>query len=370
MNINKKAIISTVILLLSYAFGSTAVYAQAKMTGDTAKPQSAKIFKFSDYPAEVVKLTPENRHKAITAGESDWKTQELLQYLEKENASFAGRYVIGGTSCGTGGCVFRVVLDLTTGKTIDSFGSTACYVLEADSDPINHIFSRPDSHLFAFVGDFGDGECTLNYYVEDNGKLTKIHSEPWDRRNVKEFEKQLNGNSNKAKQKTRNPAQHSRAKGNTSGRSAFGITVTRCQFEFDKQDFCVDERMQTFAEVVAKRKPNFDNDKLLYIFKGQAGAIISDAEREMYRAVVMDKKKKTVVPLRHALGHAYDESGDKRLAVNDRGETLEYRFDSHSNKLCFIGNIYAYRDSFSYHANAPKKFCFVYDGKTFEKIIN
>ncbi len=110
---------------------------------------------------------------------------------------------------------------------------------------------------------------------------------------------------------------------------------------------------------MAERQPNFDKDKILYIFKGVDDNIVSFPV-EMYRVVVLDKKNKTARPLRYALGQATDIDNNP-VQINDKGDTLEYQFDINSDKFCFIGNIYAYRDSYTYDAENYPKFCFIND---------
>ena len=126
-------------------------------------------------------------------------------------------------------------------------------------------------------------------------------------------------------------------------KSKFGITVQKCQFDMDSDDFCSDMQMKKFADVMHSRSANFVQNKLLYIYQG----------KHFYRMVVMDKQKRTVQPFRWGFSPA-------EQAVNAQGDKLAFEFDRQSPQFCVSGNIEAYRDSYPYEDGKP--FCFTYTG--------
>lgn len=132
--------------------------------------------------------------------------------------------------------------------------------------------------------------------------------------------------------------------------SKYGITVNNCGFDYDDEDFCTDKRLKTFSQVLKKRKPNFDRDKIIYIF---------ESSNLGYRLVIMNKKTKVVSPMRHALLNAMDSRGNLKT-VNSKGDNIEFDFNVNSNRFCFKGNIEAYKDSYGYESGP---FCYKYDSK-------
>ncbi|SUD91318.1 hypothetical protein [Psychrobacter phenylpyruvicus] len=49
--------------------------------------------------------------------------------------------------------------------------------------------------------------------------------------------------------------------------SKYGITVNACEFDYDNVNFCTDKRMKAYANIIKTRSPNFDKDKIIYIFE-------------------------------------------------------------------------------------------------------
>ena len=132
----------------------------------------------------------------------------------------------------------------------------------------------------------------------------------------------------------------------------YGVTVDNCGFDYDDEDFCTDKRLKTYAQVLKTRKPNFDKDKILYIFQ-------SSGPDMGYRIVLMDTKTKMVSPMMHSFSEASDSRGNL-VKVNSKGDNLEFDFNVNSNKFCFKGNISAYRDAYDYESGP---FCYRYDPK-------
>ncbi|MGP9493221.1 hypothetical protein [Psychrobacter sp. AOP7-B1-24] len=137
----------------------------------------------------------------------------------------------------------------------------------------------------------------------------------------------------------------------------YGITVSECNFDYDEEKFCIDSRLKSYAKVLKERKPNFDSDKIIYIFETNEPGFVGE---KPYRLVVIDTTKKTVHPLEYALSPASDSYG-KPVVINNKGETIEFDFNVKSDRFCFSGNIGAYRNSYDYQ-DGP--FCFKYNKNT------
>lgn len=59
---------------------------------------------------------------------------------------------------------------------------------------------------------------------------------------------------------------------NAAPKTKYGVTVVECECEFDYEDeeFCTDSRLKSYAKVMKERKPNFDGNKIIYIFETNA----------------------------------------------------------------------------------------------------
>ncbi|MDO5769154.1 MAG: hypothetical protein Q4P13_06580 [Psychrobacter sp.] len=135
----------------------------------------------------------------------------------------------------------------------------------------------------------------------------------------------------------------------------YGVTVSECDFDYENEKFCTDGRLKSYAKVLKNRKPNFDGNKIIYMFETNESGYTG---KTPYRLVVIDTKTKMVYPFGYALSDATDYNG-KPIAVNKKGETINFDFNVNSNRFCFSGNIDAYRMSQSYEQGKP--FCFKYD---------
>lgn len=141
--------------------------------------------------------------------------------------------------------------------------------------------------------------------------------------------------------------------------SKYGVTVSRCYYDYDNVDFCTDDKMKAYAKVMKTRKPNFDKDKILYIFE-EDKSLMDEPQphyKMYYRMVVINPKNKLVVPAEFGITEAKDYSGNP-ISVNNKGELLEFDFNVNSNKFCFRGNVNGYRISYIYD-NTP--YCFDYE---------
>ena len=140
---------------------------------------------------------------------------------------------------------------------------------------------------------------------------------------------------------------------NAAPKTKYGVTVIECEFDYEDEEFCTDSRLKSYAKVIKERKPNFDGNKIIYIFETNAKGYM----KTLYRLVVIDPAKKKVMPFGYALSAATG-SGGKAVAVNNKGDTMHYDFNLKSNRFCFSGDIDAYRMSSNY-MNEP--FCFKCD---------
>lgn len=135
----------------------------------------------------------------------------------------------------------------------------------------------------------------------------------------------------------------------------YGVTVSECDFDYENEKFCTDSRLKSYAKVLKERKPNFNGNKIIYIFETNESGFVG---KKPYRLVVIDTKTKMVHPFGYALSEASDSYG-KPMAVNKKGDTINFDFNINSNRFCFSGNIDAYRMSREYEQFTP--FCFKYD---------
>ena len=145
----------------------------------------------------------------------------------------------------------------------------------------------------------------------------------------------------------------------------YGVTVNACSFEYDNVNFCTDKRMKAYANIIKTRSPNFDKDKIIYIFEEDKALmdIPQPYVNKYYRTVVIDPKRKTVMPAGFGVTEARDYDGNL-LKVNNKGESLEFDFNINSNKFCFSGNWDQYRTGAPYH---DQPYCFIYDKDEWDK---
>lgn len=146
-----------------------------------------------------------------------------------------------------------------------------------------------------------------------------------------------------------------KAKGVRIEKQKYGIQVTNCSFDFDGEKFCTDKRLKKYAQVLKSRKANFDKDKILFIFNANENEW--DSSRKALRVVVIEKKTGIVSSFYYTLLPA-------EQAVNKKGEPREFIFNKQSNKFCYKGNIYAYRNAHDYDPKHSPEFCFIYNDKT------
>lgn len=141
---------------------------------------------------------------------------------------------------------------------------------------------------------------------------------------------------------------------NAAPKTKYGVTVVECEFDYEDEEFCTDSRLKSYAKVIKERKPNFDGNKIIYVFETNATGYVN---KKPYRLVVIDSAKKTVHPFGYSLSAAMDSYG-KPMTVNNKGDAIKFDFNINSDRFCFSGNIDAYRNSYGYQ-DGP--FCFKYD---------
>jgi len=139
--------------------------------------------------------------------------------------------------------------------------------------------------------------------------------------------------------------------------SKYGVTVDRCSFDYDEENFCTDKLLRSYAKVLKNREANFDKNKILYIFETNDSGYNG---KKPYRIVVINKDTKKVSPLSYYFSEAHDGRGNP-IAVNKKGENIHFDFSRKTDKFCFSGNIDAYRDSYGYN---DEPFCFTYNKET------
>ena len=137
--------------------------------------------------------------------------------------------------------------------------------------------------------------------------------------------------------------------------SKYGMKVEICSFDYKDEDFCAEKRLKSYAKVLKTRKPNFDHDKIIYIFE----AVDKGNLKNLYNMVVINKNTKSVSPFFYSLSDARNSYGYYQV-INAKGDTIEFDFNVNSDRFCFKGNIDAYRDSYGYEQGP---FCFKYSDK-------
>jgi len=142
----------------------------------------------------------------------------------------------------------------------------------------------------------------------------------------------------------------------------YGVTVSECDFDYENEKFCTDDRLKSYANVLKTGEANFDGDKILYLFETNETGFVG---QKPYRLVVIDTSTKTVHPFGYALSPASDSYGNP-VAVNKAGAIVEFDFNIRSDRFCFSGNIDAYRMSDNYEQGKP--FCFKFD-KTEQELV-
>ena len=135
----------------------------------------------------------------------------------------------------------------------------------------------------------------------------------------------------------------------------YGVTVSECDFDYEDEKFCTDSRLKSYANKLKNSEPNFDGDKILYLFETNETGFVG---QKPYRLVVIDATTKTVHPFSYALSPASDFYGNP-VAVNKAGDIVEFDFNINSDRFCFSGNISAYRMSANYEQGKP--FCFKFN---------
>ena len=134
---------------------------------------------FKDYPVDVYQGA---RHKAVIDSKNkDFRTR--FRETDKMPIDFAGHYVTNMYGCGAG-CVGMLWVDAQTGKGrfFEPNNFIGCYTEAGYID--SELYTRPNSRLFIAAGtidgeEVGNDQCLIRYYVEDNGKLKLIETQPF-----------------------------------------------------------------------------------------------------------------------------------------------------------------------------------------------
>lgn len=142
-------------------------------------------------------------------------------------------------------------------------------------------------------------------------------------------------------------------------KTKYGVSVTYCGSDYDQIDFCDDKLMKSYAKVMNSRSPNFDRDKIIYIFERNKDLmdIPNPKISKYYRLVVIDPKNKMVNPATFGIADAID-ADDNLVKVNNNGDHIEFDFNAHSNLFCFKGTFDQYRRGSHYQY---KPYCFNYE---------
>jgi uncharacterized protein YraI len=152
----------------------------------TAKNSSTK---FSDYPVTET-YTGKNQPLILDDFSKNFKTR-LQDAIKNGKPTFAGKYIVAGWGCGTGGCNTGAIIDATTGRAYQ-FPVGLSSVTTEDSkgemqDYQEHEY-KLDSRLMMFAGNLEgsehtDGSDVIEYYEFRDGKFIFIKSMPYGKSN-------------------------------------------------------------------------------------------------------------------------------------------------------------------------------------------
>ena len=133
---------------------------------------------FEQYPAK--RYQGKNAAVKLNADTRSFRTR--FRDLSHEKANFAGHYAVGYAGCGTG-CVLGMMVDVKNGATQFIGSVSDCPPKEGfERWRDKEIAFRPNSRLFVITGIINEDDnehpvCSKQYWLEQNGKLKRIHTE-------------------------------------------------------------------------------------------------------------------------------------------------------------------------------------------------
>ena len=142
-----------------------------------------KAPKFEDYPAEEF-YTGINRPLVLDSFGKMFKTR-LSNAIKNQKPTFAGKYIVTGWGCGTGGCNTGAIIDAKTGRAYPfPVSLTSVTQYNSDGEAIADFQDKKyqlNSRLMMFAGNLEgsentNGEDVIEYYEFKNGKFIFIKS--------------------------------------------------------------------------------------------------------------------------------------------------------------------------------------------------
>lgn len=140
--------------------------------------QAAPVPQFAHYPAQV--YTGKNAALKLNADTRSFRTR--FRALAQEKPNFAGHYAIGYAGCGTG-CIIAMMVDVKSGASQFVSALNDCPPKnDGDEWRDKDINFQTNSRLMVLTGvteEGGDAPsvCRREYWLEQNGKLKRIHSD-------------------------------------------------------------------------------------------------------------------------------------------------------------------------------------------------
>lgn len=144
------------------------------------------IPKFTDYPVNEI-YSGKNHPLVMDDFGKDYKTR-LRDAIAQGKPTFAGRYLVTGWGCGSGGCNTGAIIDAITGKAypfpIAMMGVSLKPEFEGGPEQ-EHIYQL-NSRLMIFAGHLdgvpqGDGMDTVAFYEFKDGKFIFLKSMPYNK---------------------------------------------------------------------------------------------------------------------------------------------------------------------------------------------
>ncbi len=142
--------------------------------------------KFENYPAEEF-YKGRNRPLILDSFGKMYKTR-LSNAIKNQKPTFAGRYIVTGWGCGTGGCNTGAIIDAKTGRAYPfPVSLTSVTQYNSDGEAVNDFQDQEyklNSRLMMFAGNLEgskhtNGEDVIEYYEFKNGKFVFVKSMPY-----------------------------------------------------------------------------------------------------------------------------------------------------------------------------------------------
>ncbi len=140
---------------------------------------------FKDYPVKKI-YSGKNASLILDSFGKQYRTR-LTEAIQNGKPGFAGRYIVTGWGCGTGGCNTGAIIDAITGRAYPfpvSLSSVTVEDANGEYQDYQEQIYKLDSRLMIFAGNLEgsehtDGDDMIEFYEFRNGKFIFIKSMPY-----------------------------------------------------------------------------------------------------------------------------------------------------------------------------------------------